>query len=137
MLESRSAYGYYGAAGGYTGENSPVGNPVRLSYREYKTKWATHKTVPGSYDPEEKTIEVLFSNEEMKQKTNLGNRYQMWSFWFRFEGVEPYICPIVEFTAKTEENAVKNAKRFAKQNGYTFIGASSLTEYINYTKGAR
>lgn len=129
MLESRSAYGYYGAAGGYTGENSRTGNPVRLPYREYMSKWATHKTVPGSYDRTDKTIEVLFTDEEMKQKTNLGNRYCMNSYWFRFDGVEKYVSPIVEFQAKTKENATRNAKRYAMENGYTLVGESSLKEY--------
>lgn len=131
MLESRSAYGYYGASGGYTGENAPIkgGDAVRIPYREYKTKWSDHQTVKGSYDKEDKTIEVIFSADEMKQKTNLGNRYHLNSYWFRFGGVEKWVCPVMEFSAKTKENAIRNAKKYARDMGYTFIGTSSLDEY--------
>lgn len=132
MLESRSAYGYYGERGGYTGEDSRMNGKqfVRLPYREYKTKWSDHKTAPGSYDPETKTIEVLFTAEEMKEKTNLGNRYHMQSFYFRLIGVEKGISPACEFTAKTEANAIKNAKKWARDFGYTLGEQITFGEYM-------
>ena len=134
-MESRSAYGYYGAAGGYTGESKKIDMPsLRLPYWEYKKKWADHKTVPGSYDTKEKTIEVYFTNEEMKAKTNLGNRYEIWTYYFRFGGVEKWFNPIMEFKAKNMENAVRNAKAYARQNGYTFEGEATLDDYINNGK---
>lgn len=129
-MESRSAYGFYGAAGGYTGENKTEQHSVRMPYWEYKKKWADHKTVPGSYDCKDKTIEVCFSTEEMKAKTNYGNRYELWSYYFRFGGVEKGISPVCEFKAKNEKNAEKNAKTYARRNGYDFIGEASLDEYI-------
>lgn len=129
MMESRSAYGYYGVAGGFTGERRPSGNPVRLPYREYKQRWADHKTVPGSYDKQERTIEVIFDNEEMKAKTNLGNRYHLESFYFRFDGVQRGISPVVDFQAKTRENAIRNARKYARDLGYTFVGEVDYREY--------
>lgn len=129
-MESRSAYGYYGAAGGFTGESVAKGNPLRVPYREYKQKWADHKTVAGSYDSKDKTIEVVFEDDEMAKKTNLGNRYEMRTFWFRFGNVERGICPICDFQAKNEANAVKNAKAYARRNGYTFDGSATINDYI-------
>ena len=133
MLESRSAYGYYGIAGGYTGEssNSQTTTTVRMPYREYKNKWADHKTVAGSYDKQDKTIEVIFSEEEMKAKTNLGNRYHLHAFYFKFDGVEEWVASIVEFNAKTYENAKRNARTYARQCGYTFAGDATRSEYCN------
>lgn len=128
MLESRSAYGYYGSAGGYTGETIPQ-HYTRMPYREYKLKWADHKTVCGSYDKKDKTIEVIFTAEEMKAKTNLGNRYHLSTYYFRFDGVEKGVASIVDFSAKTHENAERNAKRYAKQCGYAFVGDATWSEY--------
>lgn len=130
MLESRSAYGYYGSAGGYTGENAPERNAVRMPYREYKRRWSDHKTVRGSYDSDNKTIEVLFTDEEMAKKTNFGNRYEMQSFFFRFEGARIGVAPVAEFLAKTHENALRNAKRWCRNNGYTLGEEITFDEYI-------
>lgn len=136
MLESMSAYGYYGAAGGYTGENPPARiRTTRMSYRDYKTKWADHKTVSGSYDAESKTILVIFSAEEMKAKTNLGNRYHMEDFFFRFDGVKRPFSPVCKFVAKNLANAEKNAKAYAREFGYTFIGEATFTEYCDAING--
>lgn len=130
MLESRNTYGYFGISGGYTGEGLPKDvHTVRMAYRDYKSRWADHKTVHGSYCREDKTIEVIFTAEEMSAKTNLGNRYQMGSYYFRFGGVEKWIEPISEFKAKNFENAERNAKKFAKQFGYTFEGVATHEEY--------
>lgn len=130
MLEPRSAYGYCGVAGGVTGENVPRNyKSARLPYREYKTRWADHKTVYGSYDKETKTIEVIFTADEMKAKTNLGNRYKMDTYFFLFDGVEKGYLPASEFTAKTHENAVRNAKAWAKKKGYTVVREITFAEY--------
>lgn len=129
MLESRSAYGFYGSTGGYTGESVNEQCTTRMTYREYKLKWSDHKTVAGSYDKQDKTIEVIFSKEEMKAKTNLGNRYHISSYYFKFDGVEKGVASIVDFNAKTYENAKKNAKAYAKQFGYTLVGDATRSEY--------
>ena len=129
MLEVRSAYGYYGEAGGVTGENPPQ-TGVRMPYRDYKKKYChTHGTVKGSYDPQTKTIEVLFSDDEIESKPNLGKRYDLWLYEFLFDGVEihrayegiTYETATIEFYAKNRENATRNAKAYARKHGYTFI----------------
>ena len=73
MLEVRSAYGYYGNAGGVTGENPPrEDRRIRMPYRDYKKKYChTHDTVEGSYDSDTKTIEVYFKDEEVDSKPNV------------------------------------------------------------------
>lgn len=122
MLEARSAYGYYGANGGVTGETRTT-NSVRMSYREYKTKFPKHKTVAGSYDNTDKTIEVYFSDEEMKKKTNLGNRYQLHDYRFLTDMNRVGISPFVTVTAKNYENAYKNAKAWGKKEGFNIIAS--------------
>lgn len=130
MLEARSAYGYYGTAGGYTGESKGADTQTtRMTYREYKQKWSDHKTVPGSYDQKEKTIEVIFTAEEMAKKTNLGNRYHLQWFFFKFGGVEKGMTSIIEFDAKTYENAKRNAKAYARKFGYTLERDATYNEY--------
>lgn len=126
MLEVRSAYGYYGANGGVTGEKRPANSSsVRMSYREYKTKFPTHKTVAGSYDKTDKTIEVYFTNEEMKKKTNLGNRYELGEYKFLTDLNRVGVSSIIEVRAKTYENALKNAKAWARKEGFNIIASVS------------
>ena len=143
MLEVRSAYGYYGSAGGTTGENPPrAGKRIRMPYRDYKRKYCrTHDTVQGSYDPSTKTIEVYFTDDEVDSKPNLGNRYELDAFYFVFDNVE--VCKayegisketrVVSFRAKTRENAMRNAKKRAREWGATFVREATLEDRKTYT----
>ena len=138
MLEVRSAYGYYGSAGGTTGENPPrEDRRIRMPYRVYKTNYYhTHDTVQGSYDPTTKTIEVYFTADEVDSKANLGNRYELDVFYFVLDNVE--VCHayegitretrVVSFRAKTKENATRNAKRKAKEWGATFVREATIED---------
>lgn len=140
MLESRSAYGYYGWRGGVTGENDPYGglNPVKMPYRTYKGNYRDNKTVPDSYDPEDKTIYVLLTDEQYKKMTNFGNRYRMNDFYFVISSpfsdgvIRQYVA---EFKAKNHENAVRNAKRYVKQANGTLIREATFSEYCAYING--
>jgi len=122
MLEARNAYGYYGASGGLTGETQPA-HSVRMSYRDYKIKFRDHKTVAGSYDNTDKTIEVYFSDDEMKKKTNLGNRYQISDYRFLTDLNRTGISPYVTVRAKAYENAYKNAKAWGRKEGFNIIAS--------------
>ena len=74
MLESRSAYGYYGAADGVTGENPPEDVIYKkMKYYEYKTRYPECKNL-GDYDKAEKTITVILL-AEYADRPNFGNRY--------------------------------------------------------------
>ena len=117
MLESRCYYGYYGPAGGVTGESAP-GTWVRMPYREYKLRWAGREHT--EYDPETKTIKVYFTDEEMAKKTNLGNRYALGEYRLVFECDGEIFYDY--FRAKNQENAYKNARAWARKNRATFIG---------------
>ena len=133
MLEVRSAYGYYGSAGGVTGENPPM-ETIRMPYRDYKKKYyRTHDTVDGSYDPRTKTIEVCFKAEEVNG--NLGNRYQLQAFDFLLDGVRVQAIRqprVVSFRARTKENAIRNAKRKAKEWGATFVREATIEDRKTY-----
>lgn len=114
---------------------------IRMSYRDYKKKYChTHDTVQGSYDPNTKTIEVCFTDEEADNKANLGNRYELDAFYFVFDNLE--ICRayegisretrIVSMRAKTKENAIRNAKKKAKEWGATFVREATLEDRMSY-----
>lgn len=122
MLESRSAYGWYGLAGGYTGENAPFDEgttPVNMPYREYKTRYPGCKTL-GDYDKLRKTITVLIPLE-VTERANFGNRYRMNYYCFATDLKHPY-NPIVEVKAKCYKNALRNVKAWAKRDGFSILG---------------
>lgn len=122
MLESRSAYGYYGGAGGYTGENAPAADtiPVNMPYREYKKRYPRCKTL-GDYDKRDKTITVLLP-ASVEERPNFGNRYQMSEYVFEVIPDSKMYAPELHQTAKSYENAVKRAKARCKEWGWVFVG---------------
>lgn len=140
MMEARSAYGYYGSAGGVTGENPPRAEKrIRMPYRDYKKKYChTHDAVSGSYDPHTKTIEVYFKEEEVNG--NMGNRYELDAFYFVLDNVE--VCyayegtkretQIVSLRAKTKENAIRNIKKKAKEWGANFVREATKEDFGTY-----
>ncbi len=127
MLESRSAYGYYGAAGGYTGE-TPPDNVIfkKMKYYEYKTKYPQCKTL-GDYDKIEKTITVMLP-AEYADRPNFGNRYQIREFHFVYYPMEQGVAGVI-LKAKNYKNALRNAKKWAKENGKTITGNAPGYEY--------
>ena len=123
MLEARSAYGYYGAAGGVTGETPPSGVgcvEVNMPYRDYKSRYPECKTL-GDYDKIRKTITVLVP-EEYTERPNFGNRYGFHYFRFTFEPHFKFEDGTIEFKAKNYKNALRNAKKWAKESGRTITG---------------
>lgn len=123
MLEVRSAYGYFGSAGGFTGETPPVGWGCierRMPYWEYKKRYPECKTL-NDYDKKSKTITVLIP-EKYAERPNFGNTYSMHIFWFSFTPVCSYEDGIIECRAKNYQNALRNAKRWAKGEGKTITG---------------
>ena len=100
MLEARSAYGYYGAAGGYTGERVPADSNViykNMKYYEYKAKYPECKTL-GDYDKIEKTITVILP-AEYADRPNFGNHYQIREFHFVYSPMEKDIAGRITPTA--------------------------------------
>lgn len=70
MLETRSAYGYYGNAGGHAEESIIENSDViykKMKYFEYKNYYPDCKTL-GDYSNDEKTITVIVPKESAKQK---------------------------------------------------------------------
>lgn len=127
MLESRSAYRYYGAAGGITGENPPEDVIYKkMKYWDYKNKYPKCKNL-GDYDKIEKTITVILP-AEYADRPNFGNRYQISEFHFIYSPMEDGISGIV-FRAKNYQNALRNAKKWAKENGKTITGDTPGYEY--------
>ena len=127
ILESRTAYGYYGAAGGYTGETPPE-NVIykKMKYYEYKTKYPECKTL-GDYDKAEKTITVILP-AEYAERPNFGNRYQITEFHFIYSPNKEGFSGVV-FRAKNYKNALRNAKKWARENGKTITGDAPGYEF--------
>lgn len=126
MLEPRSAYGYYGVAGGTTGEASTdegrIGEYRRMPYRKYKQSYSDCKTVPGSYDSDDKTIEVIIPEGREKPSGSRGEHYH----YFRLvaENLEGKRVEI-PYKAITYGNALKQHRRFCKQEGYKDLEATA------------
>jgi hypothetical protein len=114
-------------------------NAIRMPYRDFKKKYCrTHDTVDGSYDPRTKTIEVYFKDEEVKG--NLGNRYELDAFYFLLDGLKVTYAyegtkeetRVVSFRAKTKENALRNAKKKAKEWGATLVREATREDMRTY-----
>ena len=123
MLEARSAYGYFGTAGGATGETPPKEVGVihrRMPYWEYKRRYPECDNM-GDYDKVTKTITVCIPCE-YSERPNFGNRYSMHLFRFTYSPVFPGCSDVFECNAKCYANALKNAKQWARSVGRIIIG---------------
>lgn len=123
MLEPRSAYGYFGAAGGYTGETPPPDwncVPVKMYYWEYKNRYPECRTL-HDYDKVHKTITVLIP-QEYTERPNFGNRYSIREFHFTYAPAIAGFSNKFECKAKCYKNALKAARKWAKENGVTITG---------------
>lgn len=126
MLEPRSAYGYFGVAGGITGETSPedglIGEHRRMLYRQYKQHYSDCRTVPGSYDSYEKTVEVIIPEGREKPSGVRGQKYHYFKLWAEDETGKRVQIP---YKAITAGNALKQHILFCKQNGYVNLEQSA------------
>ena len=130
MLESRSAYGYFGSAGGCTGETPPADWGCirkKMLYCEYKRRYPECKNL-GDYDKARKTITVLIPTE-YAERPNFGNTYSMHYFEFTFSPVPADCSGIFACKAKNYQNALRNAKRWAKSEGVTITGDAPGREF--------
>lgn len=113
MLESRSVYGWYGF-GSATGEVNPFDGYARktMHYGRYKKYYSKYKGI--DYNPDTKEITVLIPTEEYKEYSNEGNHYQIWEYCIAFtrkSNGNDFVC---WFKAKNLENALKQARKYAK-----------------------
>lgn len=85
-----------------------------MKYAAYKQHYADCTTVPGTYNPVSKTIEVIVPDGRMKASGTRGQRYN----YYRFSGVNLATGRAVELSVKaiTHANAVKQLP----QQGYTW-----------------
>lgn len=128
MLEARSAYGYFGVAGGVTGETPPDDRiEKRMPYWEYKNRYPECDTL-HDYDNVTKTITVLLP-KEYAERPNFGNRYSMHEFRFVYAPKSPGHSDIFECRAKCYENALRNAKAWARREGKCIVGDEPGREF--------
>lgn len=126
MLESRSAYGWYRDYG-ITGETAPQGADCtvrKMPYREYKRKYSDCTTVSGSYNKNEKTIEVYIPNDRIKPSGMRDQHVGWFTFWFSVDG-EIFIT---YYKAVNESNAAKRFKADCKKHHW---------EQAEYTQNCR
>lgn len=130
MLEARSAYGYFDSAGGFSGETPPPSWGCierNMLYCEYKRRYPECKNL-GDYDRVHKTITVLIP-AEYAERPNFANTYSMHYFEFTYSPVPSYCSGIFECKAKNYQNALRNAKRWAKSEGVTITGDAPGREH--------
>ena len=128
MLEARSAYGYFGVAGGVTGETPPDDRiEKRMPYWEYKNRYPECDTL-HDYDKVTKTITVLLP-KEYAERPNFGNRYSMHEFRFVYAPKSPGYSNIFVCQAKCYENALRNAKAWARREGKCIVGDEPGREF--------
>jgi len=128
MLESINAY--------FPDESTNNDVIVNLKYRDYKSKYATNKTVIGSYDATNKTIDVIFPKDQAEKLNNLGNKYQQETFSFLFQKNDGTMI-VLDFEAKTKDNAIKNMEKYTKGLFLLYIreviaGDGSYAKYERY-----
>ena len=98
-------------------------NVVRMLYRQYKKSYADCKTVPGSYDKGNKSIEVIVPDGRMKPSGTRGQSYEY--IWF--DGVDVEGKPVrVCIKAVSTENAVKRLAREYPTCTFDLSGWSKL-----------
>jgi hypothetical protein len=128
MLEPRSYYGYYGSAGGVTGEVPPDDRIEKnISYWEYKHRYPECETL-GDYDKAKKTITVLIPSE-YTERPNYGNHYSINTFYFEYSPAIQGISPYLEIRAKNYTNAMRQAKTWANRNKRKIVGDKPGSEY--------
>lgn len=135
MLEARSAYGYYGSAGGVTGEVAPERHYIEknMKYYEYKKRYPKCDNL-GDYDKVNKTITVLLP-VSVEDRPNFGNKYRMDEFYFYVSGGKfdrPDYSNYVAQKAKNVENARKRLSSWLKKEGAYIVRECTLSEYINH-----
>lgn len=128
MLESRSYYHPQDNMLDYSGFEI-----VRVKYSKYKEYQRKYrfKSVPESYDFDNKTIEVLIPKEYYDTHYNLGNNYRLEFFQFVIEINDK--IEILELKAKN----FKNAKEICKLNNAIYYGPDPdhyRTPLFNYYK---
>lgn len=88
----------------------------RMRYSQYKKHYSDCATVPGSYDKDLKTIEVLVPEGRMKPSGVRGERFRHYEMFARDSSGQIYRGV---YRAITEDNAVKQHTKLCKLSGYT------------------
>lgn len=95
----------------------PEGQWVRMKYSAYKQRYADCRTVPGTYDANSKTVEVIVPEGRMKPNGVRGQRFDSYRFWYTSsDGGKP--CEMY-FRAVSAENAERQFKKVCRQEGLT------------------
>lgn len=89
----------------------PDGDRHTMRYSAYKKHYSDCKTVPGTYDKDLKTIDVIVPEGRMKPSGVRGKRYM--TIWLMVGDDEGRLFK-QGFKAMSLENAVKQAKKYYK-----------------------
>lgn len=135
MLESCSAYGYYGVAGGVTGENRPSEldyTITRMPYWKYKKRYSDCQTVSGSYDKNDKTIEVYIPTGAIKPSGMRGQNVSHYKFYFEI-GCQHFTT---WYKAVNFANAERRFRAEAKKRGWKPEDKQDGIKYTEYYRYA-
>lgn len=92
------------------------GEIMTMKYRNYKLHYADCKTVPGSYNPLYKTIEVIVPVGREKKSGTRGKRYDYFPAYF-YDSKENFVY-VMCFKAMNEELAEKQIEKYVKEFNY-------------------
>ena len=86
-----------------------------MYYGQYKKHYADCETVPGSYDKQTKSIEVIIPDGRMKASGVRGKRFHGYQIGLTDKNGKHYYCT---YKAISEENAMKRHVEWCKENGW-------------------
>lgn len=105
----------------------------RMHYSRYKKYYSQYRAF--DYDKATKEITVVIPDKEYKEYSNEGNRYQMDRFYIEvidnnYTGnIAENKCWQQYITAKSKDNALRNAKRLCKANNFTLVKFSCFSDF--------
>jgi len=88
----------------------------RMRYAQYKKHYADCRTVSGSYDKADRTIEVLAPEGRVKPSGVRGEHFHNYQLFFTYQDGKQGYCI---YRAVSRENAMKQHLPWCKENGWT------------------
>jgi len=89
-----------------------------MQYSQYKKHYSDCETVPGSYDKQTKCIKVLLPEGRIKPSGVRGKSFHGYELWLRMQNGKECYCT---YRAVSEENAMKQHRKWCAENGWTPI----------------
>lgn len=97
---------------------------MRMSYRQYKQHYSDCNA--HDYNASDKTIEVDIPYGRMKASGVRGRKYDT----FIFKATDGENVGEIKYKAMSKDNALKQHKKYCKENGYTSVSNDTATRGV-------